>query len=279
MLYRHWNKSAAAMLSHQGYHIRKQARRTLIEHGTRPKHCYLVAPRYSSSLKSQKRGFPYKVWQFSSSENEESKDRTVLYQSVGETSQKWKETNNTFDEDEKFDVKKVSRQMVSHFLPAQYATRVAPGYLPFAGYCFIASVAGSASMVLSTQTLLLAVGVVGSNVQQAGIMAGAFNWVMKDFVGQLGGVLFASQMGKTRAFDADPKRYRMFSAMTLDAATLLEILSPLFHSTMVLPVASIANVGKNIGFLTASASRAAIHQSLAISGNLGDVTAKAGKRM
>ena len=85
-------------------------------------------------------------------------------------------------------------------------------------------------------------------------------------------------MGKTRAFDADPKRWRMVAAMALDGATLLEILSPLFHSSMVLPVASIANVGKNIGFLTASASRAALHQSLAISGNLGDVTAKSGSQ-
>eukprot|EP00980_Cylindrotheca_fusiformis_P030952 scaffold25670_cov127-Cylindrotheca_fusiformis.AAC.3 len=66
--------------------------------------------------------------------------------------------------------------------------------------------------------------------------------------------------------------------MTLDGATLLEILSPLIQSSMVLPLASIANVGKNIGFLTASASRAAIHQSLAISGNLGDVTAKSGSQ-
>ena len=133
-------------------------------------------------------------------------------------------------------------------------------------------------MVLSTQTLLLAVGVVGSNTQHAGIMAGAFNWVMKDFVGQLGGVIFASQMGKTKAFDADPKRWRMVAAMALDAASLLEILSPLFPSLLILPVASIANVGKNIGFLTASASRAALHQSVAISANLGDVTAKSGSQ-
>lgn len=133
-------------------------------------------------------------------------------------------------------------------------------------------------MVLSTQTLLLAVGVVGANVQQAGIMAGAFNWVMKDFMGQLGGVVFASQMGKTRAFDTDPKRWRMVAAMALDGATLLEILSPLFPSILVLPVASVANVGKNIGFLTASASRAALHQAVAITGNLGDVTAKSGSQ-
>jgi hypothetical protein len=70
----------------------------------------------------------------------------------------------------------------------------------------------------------------------------------------------------------------MVSAITLDGATLLEILSPLVQASMVLPIASIANVSKNIGFLTASASRAAIHQSLAISGNLGDVTAKSGSQ-
>jgi hypothetical protein len=172
----------------------------------------------------------------------------------------------------------LNQQILGYFLPAKFTESVAPGYLRFAGFCFIASVAGSAAMVLSTQTLLLAVGVVGSNTQQAGIMAGAFNWVMKDFVGQLGGVVFASQMGKTKAFDADPKRWRMVAAMALDGATLLEIRSPLFPSVLILPVASIANVGKNIGFLTASASRAALHQSVAITANLGDVTAKSGSQ-
>ena len=70
----------------------------------------------------------------------------------------------------------------------------------------------------------------------------------------------------------------MVAAMALDGAALIEILSPLFPVAIVLPVASIANVAKNIGFLTASASRASLHQSVAISGNLGDVTAKAGSQ-
>jgi hypothetical protein len=175
---------------------------------------------------------------------------------------------------EPLSLKDHSNHAISVFLPAKYPDSVAPGYLRFASFCFTASVAGSAAMVLSTQTLLLAIGVVGSNAHHAGIMAGALNWVLKDGIGQFGGVLFASQMGKTRTFDSDPKRWRMVSAIALDCATLLEILSPLFYASLVLPVASIANIGKNIGFLTASASRAAIHQTLAITGNLGDVTAK-----
>jgi hypothetical protein len=70
--------------------------------------------------------------------------------------------------------------LVKHFLPAQFPHSVAPGYAWFVTCGFGASIAGSASMVLSTQTLLLAVGVVGHNAAQAGIMAGALNWVLKD---------------------------------------------------------------------------------------------------
>jgi hypothetical protein len=84
-------------------------------------------------------------------------------------------------------------------------------------------------------------------------------------------------MGESKRFDSDPKRWRMTAALALDTAALMEILSP-FLPIHVLPVACVATVLKNIGFLSASASRAALHQSLAISGNLADVTAKAGSQ-
>jgi len=112
-------------------------------------------------------------------------------------------------------------------------------------------------MVLSTQALLLAVGV-GSAC--AAPFAAALNWVMKDGIGQLGGVIFASRhMGSS--IDSDPKRWRMVAALSQDVATLLEILCPLFPGYL-LCIASMVGIGKNISFLTASASRAAIHQSL-----------------
>jgi hypothetical protein len=63
----------------------------------------------------------------------------------------------------------------------------------------------------------------------------------------------------------------------MDGATLMELMSPLAPAYF-LPIASVANIGKNIGFLTASASRAALHQSLCRQNNLGDVTAKAGSQ-
>jgi len=168
------------------------------------------------------------------------------------------------------------QRVVRHFLPAGYPTSVAPGYKRYIGYCMAANTVGSASMVLSTQTLLLAVGV-GSSATAP--MAAAINWVMKDGIGQLGGILFASKLGSAAnsSIDSDPKRWRVASSISMDCATWLEILSPLFPQYF-LPIASVANVGKNIGFLTASASRAAIHQALALKSNLGDVTAKAGSQ-
>ena len=168
--------------------------------------------------------------------------------------------------------------VVTHFLPAHYPHSVAPGYARFCLLAFGASVAGSAAMVLSTQTLLLAVGVVGSNSGTASVMAGALNWVLKDGIGQLGGVIFASKMGESKMFDSDPKRWRMLSALSLDFASLLEVTAPFYYSSWVLPIACVANIGKNIGYLTAGASRAAIHLSLAQRGNLADVTAKSGSQ-
>jgi len=70
----------------------------------------------------------------------------------------------------------------------------------------------------------------------------------------------------------------MVSGISLDIATMLEILSPLFPAGSFLLIASLANVGKNISFLSASASRASLHQSLALRNNLADVTAKAGSQ-
>ncbi len=174
-------------------------------------------------------------------------------------------------------IEAMHKYLLTHVLPTDYPNSVDKGYAEFSSYCFLANTCGSAAMVLSTQTLLIAVGV-GSTV--ASPMAGALNWVMKDGIGQLGGVLFASRITSNKRennIDKDPKRWRMVSALSMDFATLLEILSPLCQGYFLL-VASVANIGKNIGFLTASASRAALHQSLALKGNLGDVTAKAGSQ-
>lgn len=200
-------------------------------------------------------------------------------------------------------------------------------------------------MVLSTQTLLMAVvatpaaSATGGATTAVAVAGGALNWVLKDGIGQLGGVVVASRlltgrhskateqhhfesnindaneqvdgnnnsinMERMRAseaasststtkttIDAHPKLWRLVAAVTLDLAAGLELLTPLIltstsafaaaggsasstTSLLVLCWACLANVIKNVGFVAASASRAALHQSFAVSQNLADVTAKA----
>jgi len=143
---------------------------------------------------------------------------------------------------------------IHHFLPARYPYSVCPSYGRYVSYCFMGSVAGSSAMVLSTQALLIAVGV---GTHSAAPLAGALNWVMKDGIGQLGGVIFASQLGKggidfdhwqgkfgwlyfpnnkakkkrgnfqRGTADSNPKRWRMVAALALDLSTLLEICTPM----------------------------------------------------
>ncbi|CAM9341773.1 unnamed protein product, partial [Sphacelaria rigidula] len=154
-------------------------------------------------------------------------------------------------------------------LPRGFPESVDNEYARYASWQFAAMVATSAAGVISTQALLFAMGLGAGAIP----LAATLNWVLKDGLGQLGGIAFSSLVN-TR-FDADPKLWRIVAAISLDASMVIELLTPLYPAYF-LPMASIANAGKNISFLAASASRAAIHNSLATKGNLADITAKAG---
>ena len=95
----------------------------------------------------------------------------------------------------------------------------------------------------------------------------------------LGGVAFASIW--SGALDARPSSVALRSSVALDAAALVELAAlPAFPQYFV-PIAGLANVAKNISYLAASASRAAIHRALSNrqgAANLGDLTAKSGSQ-
>lgn len=160
----------------------------------------------------------------------------------------------------------------TRFLPKHYPSSVPPAYLPYIKWQFAASACSTATGVLSMQALLFAIGL---GAVQAIPAAAAINWVLKDGLGQLGGMLFANVV--SNRFDADPKRFRMIAAYACDLSTLVEMLTPLVPH-LFLPMASVANVGKNVSWLAASSTRASIHRTFAHQENLADITAKAGSQ-
>ena len=170
-------------------------------------------------------------------------------------------------------MRNVLNSALHHLLPSSYPSSVAPCYAKYSSLQFLSNMSSSTSAVLSTQALLQAVGLGPSSIP----ISGALNWVVKDLLGQLGGVMFASYLGKTKAFDSNPKRWRFASSVAMDASVFLELLCPFFPSAF-LPIAAVANAGKNMSYLSASASRAALHNAMAVQSNLADITAKAGSQ-
>jgi len=164
-----------------------------------------------------------------------------------------------------------AQDIVSYFLPKGYPYSVRAGYGQYVAFQSGGAVFSSVASVLSIQSLLLAVGV-GQDVLP---VASTINWILKDGIGQLGGVFFASLV--SNQFDSQPKRWRILASVSWDLATLLELLTPLFPGQF-LVLASVANIGKNISFLSSSASRAAIHRSFAVHENLADLTVKTGSQ-
>ncbi|RKO92823.1 vitamin B6 photo-protection and homoeostasis-domain-containing protein [Blyttiomyces helicus] len=161
-------------------------------------------------------------------------------------------------------------KLATAFLPRGYPNSTTPDFTLFTAWQTLQTVTGTITGTLATQALLHALGV---GAGTAAGLAATTNWVIKDGIGLLGGVIYASMMGGR--FDAAPKRYRMIAALSIQAATIAELLTP-FVPHLFLPMASLSNAGKNIGWLASSATRASMSKGFAKEDNLGDITAKAG---
>lgn len=151
------------------------------------------------------------------------------------------------------------------FFPENYPDSVRKTYLGYMNYNMLMQFTSSALGVLSTQQLLLALGADSLTA------SAALNWIIKDGIGQLGGVIYAGTTGNQ--FDENPKFYKWISAFSLNISCLIELLTPLFPGYF-LPLASIGTMGKNISAISGSASRAAIHLHMCKENNLADLTAK-----
>lgn len=154
------------------------------------------------------------------------------------------------------------------YLPKDFPESVSKEFLPFTIYSMIGSTSTSAMLFLSTQSLFVAL---GGSQSQAQLAAAAYTWVLKDGIGQIGGILFASRYGGY--FDEDIKKWRFFAMSSLNLSILIEIMTLKFPNYFLL-LASTANAMKNICFLMAAASRAQINMRFAKQNNIADIAGK-----
>lgn len=154
-------------------------------------------------------------------------------------------------------------------LPEDYPASVHHNYLAYSGWNFVHMIFSSTMGVLSTQSLLFGLGLSSGTSSLA--LSSTINWILKDGLGQLGGIGLVAYLGGR--FDVQAQRYRFLAAVFLKISCFLEMLVPLWPQGFIL-TAALANVVKNVSWMATSATRAQIQRHFALRDNLGDISGK-----
>ena len=96
---------------------------------------------------------------------------------------------------------------------------------------------------VSSYSMLYASGVGDETVALASI---SLNLISKDILGQIISVSFINKASKYG--DKTPSKYIRNNVILFELSNFLECCTPLFTNSMFIPMATIGNIGKNIGF-------------------------------
>lgn len=163
--------------------------------------------------------------------------------------------------------RKVRQVITNAFLPEG----VTNNYYIFIKWRIVQRFINANVHVFGTQSLLMGLGI--QNKRASLGLSAALNWVLKDALGKLVRMFWASQMG--RKFDPDAKRWRYRSSLLFALGNGLEVMTYVFPS-LFLVLATLANSLKQMSMLTSSSTRNALYNSFrdGTKENIGDITAK-----
>jgi len=159
------------------------------------------------------------------------------------------------------------RRSVKHAFVPQGVTK---SYFHFMRWRICQRFINSNLHVLGTQSLIMGLGIKSSKT--LGISA-ALTWVLKDALGKLTRLVWASRMG--RRFDSDAKRWRFRASLVYALGNYLEIVTYINPSLFLL-WATVSNSCKQVAMLTSSATRTSLYNSFRDGKreNIADITAK-----
>jgi len=141
-------------------------------------------------------------------------------------------------------------------------------YINFVKWSFITNVIVSIETALSTSNMLE--GISGKDVD-SGVRT--LNYIGKDIIGQIGGVLYISSM--SHKADDDPKRFLMYSNLLQQCSMIALASTPLVPSSGFLVIAGTANILTNISFTGFGAINAKCIQALSPDGtDIGEIYSK-----
>ena len=129
--------------------------------------------------------------------------------------------------------------------------------MSYMGWSFISNVLISVENVLGMHSMLSTVG------KESTEIVASFNYIGKDLFGQIGGIWYMHRIGSET--DNRPRYFVKKSMYIQQLSIIAECATPLLPSYLFIPVAGLANVGKNASFTGLGAVNAKVIQGL--SGN------------
>ncbi|XP_051130396.1 protein root UVB sensitive 5 [Andrographis paniculata] len=157
------------------------------------------------------------------------------------------------------------------FLPAGFPDSVSEDYLEYILLQFPTNVTGWICHTLVTSSLLKAVGIGSFSGSTAAASAAAIRWVSKDGIGAVGRLFIGGKF--SALFDDDPKQWRLYADFIGSTGSIFDLSTQLYPANFLL-LASLGNLAKAVGRGLRDPSFRVIQNHFAISGNLGEVSAK-----
>ncbi|KAL3654923.1 hypothetical protein CASFOL_000709 [Castilleja foliolosa] len=190
--------------------------------------------------------------------------RTILKESMPET-------NVSFTVENSMSLYWLPKVIRDFILPAGFPDSVSDDYLEYMLFQFPTNVTGWICHTLVTSSLLKAVGVGSFSGTTAAASAAAIRWVSKDGIGAVGRLFIGGRFGNL--FDDDPKQWRLYADFIGSMGSIFDLSTPIYPAYF-LPLASLGNLAKAVGRGLRDPSFRVIQNHFAISGNLGEVSAK-----
>lgn len=159
------------------------------------------------------------------------------------------------------------------FLPEGYPQSVTADYAAYQFWDTAQALCSSITGTLSTRAVLRGVGV-GSS--EADLLSSTLSWVIRDGVGMISRIFFASWIACD--LDNDAKRWRLVADLTNDVALTIEVFSSYLPTEWFLVAVCVASVFKAICGVCGGSSKASLTQHFAKKQNTADLSAKEGSQ-
>ncbi|KAF2937979.1 protein root UVB sensitive 3 isoform X1 [Oryza sativa Japonica Group] len=167
---------------------------------------------------------------------------------------------------------RVGGRLLGAFVPEGFPGSVTPDYVPFQMWDTLQGLSTYIRAMLSTQALL---GAIGVGEKSATVIGATFQWFLRDLTGMLGGILFTFYQGSN--LDSNAKMWRLVADFMNDLGMLMDLLSPLFPSSLIV-IMCLGSLSRSFTGVASGATRAALTQHFALANNAADISAKEGSQ-